>query len=253
MHLRLPSFLSRIIIKIFAKAYRINLAEAEFHIEKYPSLGEFFVRKLKTGLRPIGQTWALHPADSLITQAGKISAGQLIQAKNKTYSLQSFTQDKQALARYNNGAFLTYYLCPLDYHRVHSPVDGEIKRVLHIPGSLWPVNSWSTENIHELFSVNERVLVEIETARGLVGVMFVGATNVGKIILSFDAEIIGNQLLSSAVKEKTYSNLQLKKGDELGMFRMGSTIVMLYAENTIASEGFAKLLGQRVRVNSDFI
>lgn len=253
MHLHLPGFLNHIIITIFAKHFRINLDEAEYPIENYPSLGEFFVRRLKPGLRPLGSTWAVHPADSVITQAAPIKSGKLIQAKNKTYSIDNFTRDPEALAKYEKGSFLTYYLCPTDYHRVHSPVDGEIKRVVHIPGALWPVNSWSTENIHELFSINERVLVEIETNRGLVGVMFVGATNVGQIVLSFDSDIIGNQLLSDAIKIKEYKDLKIQKGDELGMFRMGSTIVMLYSEKTVPSENLDKFKGQQVKVNSDFI
>lgn len=253
VHWRLPSYLNRFVIAIFAWHYRINLNEAEFSTDQYASLGDFFVRKLKPGIRPIGSTWAVHPADALITQAALIQNGLLIQAKNKTYSVESFTRDTKALEKYGGGSFLTYYLCPTDYHRVHSPVDGKIIRVAHIPGALWPVNSWSTENIHELFSVNERVLVEIETDRGLVGVMFVGATNVGQIMLSFDLEMRGNQLLSSAVKEKKYENLTIKKGDELGMFRMGSTIVMLYSENTITSKDLTQFINKQVKVNSDFI
>jgi phosphatidylserine decarboxylase len=251
VHIPLPRFLSRFIIANFAKAYRINLEEAEHGID-YPSLGEFFIRKLKPGRRPIGETWALHPADSVITQAAQMTEGNLIQAKNKTYSLTSFTQDSQALEKYKNGYFLTYYLCPTDYHRVHSPVSGQIKRVVHIPGALWPVNSWSTENIHELFSINERVLVEIETDRGLVGVMFVGATNVGQICLSFDPEIRGNQLMSNAVFEKKYDNLNITKGDELGMFRMGSTIVMLYAPNILQNFAPERFRGLKARVNAEF-
>lgn len=260
-HIRWPSFLNRFIISNFAKAYHINLDEAELPIEAYPSLGDFFVRKLKPGCRPLGSTWALHPADSVITQAAKIADGKLIQAKQKTYTLESFLKDARAFEKYNEGLFLTYYLCPTDYHRVHSPVSGMIKRVVHIPGALWPVNQWSTENIRELFSINERVLVEIETERGLVGVMFVGATNVGQIVLSFDSEIRGNQLLSTAVYEKnyekSYENLQIKKGDELGMFRMGSTVVMLYSKSIISGENSVNLIqnlqNQRVQVNSNFI
>ncbi len=251
VHIRLPAFLNKLIIANFAKAYKINLDEAEFEIGKYPSLGEFFVRKLKPGLRPLGETWVLHPADAMITQAGKISSGQLIQAKNKTYSVETFTKDNEALKKFNNGHFLTYYLCPTDYHRVHSPVTGEIKKVIYIPGNLWPVNAWSTENIHEIFSVNERVYVEIQTDRGLVGLVFVGATNVGKIILSFDSEIVGNQLLSEAIKEKHYSHTFIKKGDEIGMFRMGSTVVMLYSESTVKSID-STLIGKNVKVNSSF-
>lgn len=252
VHIRLPGFINRLIIANFAKAYKINLDEAEFPIEKYPSLGEFFVRKLKAGTRPLGKTWALHPADAVITQASQIKDGKLIQAKNRTYSVASFTQDKDALAKFNNGLFLTYYLCPTDYHRVHSPVTGEVRKVIHIPGNLWPVNPWSTENIHEIFSVNERVVVEIETDRGPVALVFVGATNVGKIVLSFDSEIIGNQLMSSAIREKTYSNTFINKGDEIGMFRMGSTVVMLYSEITLTAKDVSGFIGQPVKVNSDF-
>ncbi|OFZ29271.1 MAG: phosphatidylserine decarboxylase [Bdellovibrionales bacterium RIFCSPHIGHO2_01_FULL_40_29] len=252
VHVRLPRFLSTWIIKTFAKAYHIDLNEAELPVSEYPSLGEFFIRKLKPGLRPIGTTWALHPSDSVVTQAGRIQSGKLIQAKNKTYSVVEFTADQGALKKWDNGVFLTYYLCPTDYHRVHSPVTGVIKKVTHIPGALWPVNAWSTENIHELFSVNERVLVEIETDRGLVGVMFVAATNVGQIILSFDSTIVGNQLLSSAKKIKDY-NQTITKGDELGAFRMGSTIVMMYAPGVLTGEKVEALLGQAVQVNSNFI
>ena len=177
--------------------------------------------------------------------------GKLIQAKNKFYDVKDLTEDLKAMDKYNNGSFLTYYLCPTDYHRVHSPVTGYIKRVVHIPGALWPVNSWSTENIHELFSINERVLVEIETERGLVAVMFVGATNVGQICLSFDSKIRGNQLMSNAVHEKKYENLKVTKGDELGMFRMGSTVVMLYATDVLQNFTAERFHGLQVRVNAE--
>ncbi|MFZ3231198.1 MAG: archaetidylserine decarboxylase [Pseudobdellovibrio sp.] len=250
VHLKLPAFLNNVIIANFAKAYRIRLDEAEFTIDKYPSLGEFFIRRLKPGIRPIAVSWAVHPADSVITQFSIIQNGKLIQAKNKTYSVLEFTKDQNALAKWDQGIFVTYYLCPTDYHRVHSPVNGIIKKVRHIPGALWPVNNWSTENIQELFSVNERVLVEIETDRGLVGVMFVGATNVGQIILAFDSEIVGNQLLSSAIHEKLYS-LPIQRGEELGAFRMGSTIVMLYPKDALKDISVNKYLNQQVQVNAE--
>ncbi|MBC7465162.1 MAG: phosphatidylserine decarboxylase [Bdellovibrio sp.] len=248
VHIRLPSFINKFIIANFAKAYHIRLEDAEFPYDQYPSLGEFFIRHLKPGIRPVASAWAVHPADSVITQAAVITGGKLIQAKNKTYSLDQFTKDPNAMAKWDQGTFLTYYLCPTDYHRVHSPVTGTIKKVRHIPGALWPVNAWSTENIHEMFSINERVLVEIETDRGPVGVMFVGATNVGHIILAFDETIIGNQLLSSAILEKEYS-LPVKKGDELGAFRMGSTVVMLYPKGALDGVPVANYLNQQVQVS----
>ena len=250
VHLRLPKFLNTWIMSFFAKTYNINLQEAELPIESYPSLGEFFIRKLKPCVRPLGTTWALHPADAVITQAARIQSGKLIQAKDKTYSVTQFTADSSALKKWDNGIFLTYYLCPTDYHRVHSPVSGIIKKVVHIPGALWPVNAWSTENIQELFSINERVFVEIETDRGLVGVMFVAATNVGQIILSFDSEIVGNQFTKEKI-EKSYSH-KINKGDELGAFRMGSTVVMLYAQGVLPNENVDGYFGLQSRVNSSF-
>lgn len=254
MHLRLPKFINTWLISTFAKTYHIDLNEAEHAVEAYPSLGEFFIRKLKPGIRPIGSTWAVHPADSVITQASRIRDGKLIQAKDKTYSLAQFTAQANAAGnlKWQDGVFLTYYLCPTDYHRVHSPVTGVIKKVVHIPGALWPVNSWSTENVDELFSINERVLVEIETDRGLVGVMFVAATNVGQIILSFDSEIVGNQFKATQNVEKAYT-LNIAKGDELGAFRMGSTIVMLYAHGVLRDENVERFLGKPAKVNANFV
>ncbi len=254
VHLRLPKFINTWLISTFAKTYHIDLNEAEHAVEAYPSLGEFFIRKLKPGIRPIGSTWAVHPADSVITQASRIRDGKLIQAKDKTYSLAQFTAQANAAGnlKWQDGVFLTYYLCPTDYHRVHSPVTGVIKKVVHIPGALWPVNSWSTENVDELFSINERVLVEIETDRGLVGVMFVAATNVGQIILSFDSEIVGNQFKATQNVEKAYT-LNIAKGDELGAFRMGSTIVMLYAHGVLRDENVERFLGKPAKVNANFV
>ena len=254
VHLQFPRFIWTPIIRIFAKAYNINLEEAEKTVDQYPSLGEFFIRKLKSGRRPIGRTWALHPADSVITQAAIMTDGKLIQAKNKTYNVKDFAGFDKALDVYSDGQFLTYYLCPTDYHRVHSPVDGTIQRVIHIPGALWPVNNWSTSNIHELFSINERVYVEIKTDRGLVGVVFVAATNVGDIALSFDPEIRGNQFKVFKPLVKEYKNIEIQKGDELGMFRMGSTIVMLYQKGVLGLQNsqLEQFHTKAVKVNSDF-
>lgn len=249
-HLPLPRLIWTPIIKLFAQAYHINLEEAEKPIEEYTSLGDFFVRRLKPGVRPLGTTWNTHPADSVITQAAVIQGGRLIQAKNKTYHVNDLLADLQGLSKYEEGVFLTYYLCPTDYHRVHSPVTGVIQKITHIPGQLWPVNAWSTENIPELFSVNERVCVEIKTDRGLVNVVFVGATNVGQIQLFVDSEIHGNQLVLSKNLVKDSLNIPIEKGQELGQFRMGSTVVMLYQKGQV--QGVEALRGRAVRVNSSF-
>ena len=260
VHLPLPRFIWIPVIRIFSKIYNIKINEAEKPVSEYESLGDFFVRRLKSGIRPVGANWALHPADSVITQLARIENGNLIQAKNKFYKAVDFLQDSEALQKYGNGFFVTYYLCPTDYHRVHSPVDGVITKVTHVPGMLWPVNKWSTENIEEMFSINERVCVEIKTNRGFVNVVLVGATNVGYIELSFMPEIKGNQFSVFKPLIKPNLNISIKRGEELGMFRMGSTVVMLYQDGVIPSDTSAEELqklnqkyqDQPVHVNSNF-
>lgn len=254
IHWRGPSWWAKISIRSFAWFYNIDLAEAEKPYTEYPSIGEFFVRRLKAGIRPIGEAWAVHPADSRITQASAIVDGTLIQAKGHTYKLKDFTQDPDCDKKWAGGFFMTYYLCPTDYHRVHSPVDGNITDVRYMPGELWPVNEWSTTNVPNLFSVNERVLVEIETDLGPVGVVFVGATNVGHIVLSFDDSIRGNQKGPHIFKHKHYSpDIPVHKGSELGMFRMGSTVVMLYPPNFRQKFEGQLNLGPAVKVNAPLI
>jgi phosphatidylserine decarboxylase len=252
VHWKGPKWWAHLSVKAFASFYNINLDEAEKPYTEYPSIGEFFVRRLKMGVRPIAENaWAVHPADSRITQAYPIDDGTLIQAKGLTYKLSEFTQDPDCHKKWAGGFFLTYYLCPTDYHRVHSPVDGDITDVRYMPGHLWPVNEWSTKNIPDLFSINERVLVEIQTELGPVGVVFVGATNVGHICLSFDEKIKGNQKGPHIFTHKTYApQIPTYKGAELGMFRMGSTVVMLYPSEFRQKFEKNLNLGPSVRVNA---
>ncbi|MGZ3770139.1 MAG: archaetidylserine decarboxylase [Bdellovibrio sp.] len=254
MHWEGPSWWAHISIRAFAWFYNINLEEAEKNYLDYKSIGDFFVRRLKPEVRPVADVIAVHPADSRITQAYPIDGGSLVQAKGLSYSLAEFTSDPEWKNKWDGGFFITYYLCPTDYHRVHSPIDGDIKSIRYLPGELWPVNEWSTSNIPNLFSVNERILVEIDTHFGPVGVVFVGATNVGHIVLSFDTAVRGNPKGVQSNLYKVYDTpIPVKKGQELGMFRMGSTVVVLYPP--IFRQEFEKQLdlGPAVRVNSALI
>ncbi len=232
VHWRGPRIWVEFSIRIFAKIYSISLIEAEKPVSEYPSLGDFFVRRLKPGVRPLAQAAAaVHPADSQISQSGRIHNGRLIQAKAKDYFVQDLLANPEATKIYQNGFFITYYLCPTDYHRVHAPVSGLITKVTHVPGELWPVNKWSVENIYDLMSVNERIIVEIASDFGPSSVVFVGATNVGQIELSFDNSFHGNQLTLSKNRVVEYKTpIPIEKGQELGMFRMGSTVIMIYTE-----------------------
>jgi phosphatidylserine decarboxylase len=254
MHWQGPTWWARLSIKSFAGWYNIALDEAEKPYTEYPSIGDFFIRRLKSGIRPVGASWAVHPADSKITQAAPIDNGTLIQAKGHTYKLSDFTQDPDSAKKWAGGFFMTYYLCPTDYHRVHSPVDGAITDVRYMPGELWPVNDWSTTNVPNMFALNERILVEIQTDLGPVAAVFVGATNVGHICLSFDPTIQGNQTGPHIFKHKRYSpEIPVHKGSELGMFRMGSTVVMIYPPMFRQKFQNELNLGPSVKVNASLI
>lgn len=256
VHWKGPKFWAEWSVKIFANYYKINLNEAEHAIEKYPSIGAFFTRHLKAGLRPVAtDALVTHPADSKLTQWGALKHGHLIQAKGKLYSGLSFLANEELYEKLHHGLFMTYYLCPTDYHRVHSPLDGEILEVIHVPGDLWPVNEWSTENIHEVFNLNERIIVVIQTQWGPVALVFVGATNVGSIHLSFDKSFVGNDPTQLEIRHHKYENPKaIKKGDELGYFAMGSTVVMIYPEEfKNLYEGKLQGLGEQVFVNGTLV
>lgn len=230
VHLPLPLGLSTVVISVFSFFYNIKIHEAEKPISDYPSLGEFFIRKLKPGLRPVSSSaLVVHPADSEVVQFGSIDDHRLIQAKGKHYRVDQLTNDQESLEKFDQGYFVTYYLCPTDYHRVHSPVDGHITQMLYTEGDLWPVNKWSLNNIPNLYPKNERVYVEIATEFGPVGVVFVGATNVGSIEVGFDPSLKTNRNLGP-YRETYKPALDIEKGAELGLFRMGSTVVVLFSK-----------------------
>jgi phosphatidylserine decarboxylase len=208
-----PAPLNQWLLQYFVKTYRINMNEAELDLAQYKTLNDLFTRKLKAGVRPIAPSYCVAPADSRITSFGKIENGTLIQAKNITYSLAEFLGSPEKATRFEGGTFIVYYLCPTDYHRVHSPVEGVIKDIQKLGLDLWPVHDECVGEVKDLFITNERVVVSISTQLGPVETVFVGATNVGSI------EIFKPQ------------GLEIQKGEELGMFQFGSTVVMVYPKS----------------------
>ncbi len=238
---RFPRKIGTSMISAFAHYFEINVDEAEKELSQYQTINELFTRRLKLGARPIG-SGLVHPCDGTITEAGPTTSGKLLQAKGRDYSIGQLLRDESWAQELVGGVYLTYYLCPKDYHRVHSPLDGEVVSLTHIPGKLWPVNGWSTSNVLDLFAVNERLIFKLQHSRGNVAVVMVGATNVGRMTVAFDKSVVTNRgsdamrsLLPvphrspAVLKTRRYNPPhRVSRGDELGVFNMGSTVILLF-------------------------
>jgi phosphatidylserine decarboxylase len=232
-----PRPLRRAIIGGFAGAVGIDVGEAEHDVAHYRSINEFFVRRLRPGARswPHDPATAASPVDGVVGQHGPVTEGRLIQAKGRHYSAADLLRDPAEAVRYQGGAFLTIYLSPRHYHRIHAPVGGFIPYATHIPGVLLPVNAPAVQHVQDLFPRNERVLCTIDSPLGRVCVVAVGAYNVGRISTTFDADWAGpgrsvaNRSGSTSPRRRDYTPpLQVEQGDEIMAFHLGSTIVMLF-------------------------
>ena len=225
VHTRLPRPVARRLVRWFAKTYQIDVDAAAKPAHEYPSIGHFFIRDLREGLRPIESEF-VSPVDGTLRGFGIVSGGRLEQIKGKTYTVARFLGDDEHARRYESGAYFNLYLSPQDYHHVHSPVGGAIVRSVHIPGKLWPVNDWSLANIDELFSINERIVTYIESPLGLAAVVMIGATNVGKMSVVYDSFI--SNAAETRPATRTYDPpIAIRPGDRLGTFHMGSSVVVL--------------------------
>ena len=204
----------------------MNLNELEnFHPDHYSTFNTFFSRRLKPGVRPIANHGIVSPVDGKVMALGKIVDGQLIQAKGFYYSLTALLGDHTHQS-FQGGDFITLYLSPKDYHRVHSPVHGQLHRTTFIPGRLFSVNPRITRIIPQVFTRNERLVCYIDTTQGPVAVIFVGAMLVGSINTAWQGRVSGKK------KDEAVA-LSLKAGDELGHFEFGSTVILLFPPNTI--------------------
>lgn len=235
VHSRLPLGIHRRVRDWFIKTYRVEVSDAEKPVEAYETLGDFFIRRLKPGARPIHPGALVSPVDGTLTQMGRFqgSEARLTQIKGLDYSLEDLAGPGWDLGQYRQGGgYMTIYLAPYNYHRIHSPMPGRLTQVTYIPGALWPVNTWSVRNIPGLFVVNERIAVEIDSSDGKLLLVMVGATNVGRITLDFYAGMAGNQRPRS--KERLWrppQPLSIGKGEGLGCFELGSTVILILSKS----------------------
>lgn len=234
---KLPASAHRAAIRSFANRYRVDVAEAEKPLDEYRTFGEFFTRRLKPGTRPIapGDDVPVSPVDGTVSQAGVGEAGLLVQAKGRTYTLAALLDDEEEAKRFAGGIYLTLYLSPRDYHRIHAPLGGRILGWGHVPGQLWPVNRPSVAGVPDLFAVNERLITYLETPLGHVALVAVGATMVGRIRASYDD--IVTQIGRTGRRVRYDHPREVGKGDELGMFEMGSTVILLFEPHRVALDG----------------
>ncbi|MGK9172044.1 archaetidylserine decarboxylase [Yokenella regensburgei] len=233
------SWFKKIIIAWFVHRYNVDMSDALVEdIEEYESFNAFFTRTLKADARPIvnEECAILSPADGTVSQIGIIKQGRLFQAKGHDYSLTALLGgDENRALPFLAGAFATVYLSPGDYHRVHMPVTGILREMIFIPGKLFSVNDTSVRQVPNLFARNERVVCLFDTEHGPMIVVLVGAMIVGSIVTSWAGRInpAGRGVKSVSYKGLTNKMLRLERGEELGHFELGSTVIVLFSAGKI--------------------
>ena len=219
------------IIQRFINKYHVNMDEALIEDPRaYACFNDFFIRYLKPECRPLAQADIISPVDGCVSEMGAIREGQLIQAKGRNYSVEELLACDQAMARqFVEGQFATLYLSPKDYHRVHMPIEAELKSMTYTPGALFSVQPTTARVVPKLFARNERLAVFFETRVGPMAMVLVGATIVGAIGTSWHGDL--KRARKKVCFDYTQSSMHkmLAKGDEMGFFKLGSTVVLLFA------------------------
>jgi len=230
-------FIKSTFITKFAKKYGINMQEAkEEDLSKYKSFNDFFTRELKDGARPIadGEGTLVSPADGAVSQLGKIKLGSVFQAKGRDFSVTELLGgDSDRAATFLNGDFSTIYLSPKDYHRVHMPCAGKLLETIYVPGDLFSVNPATAQGVDGLFARNERLVCMFETEYGPMAMVLVGAMIVAGIETVWSGQVCPLPK-KAQVQDYTKSEIRLGKGEEMGRFKLGSTVVLCFPENAVS-------------------
>ncbi len=232
------------LIKAFIKQFDVDMSEAkESDPHYYKTFNEFFTRELKDGMRPICEdsTQLSMPVDGTISQLGKIEFDTIFQAKGHDYSLTTLLGGNPDIAApFQNGDFSTIYLSPKDYHRIHMPMDGVLTDMIYVPGELFSVNPLTTENVPGLFARNERVVCIFESSKGKFAIVLVGATIVASIETIWAGTVTppaGKNVQHWRYPVDSENTVSLKKGEEMGLFKLGSTIVACFEPDMVEFNG----------------
>ncbi|MBI2751281.1 MAG: phosphatidylserine decarboxylase [Burkholderiales bacterium] len=224
------------VIRWFVQRYQVNMAEAANpDIASYATFNDFFTRALKEGARPLAQADLLCPVDGAISQFGRIERDQIFQAKGHSYSTTALVGGDAALAaQFQDGHFATLYLSPKDYHRIHMPCEGVLRRMIYVPGDLFSVNPTTARGVPGLFARNERVVCVFDTAHGPFVQVLVGATIVGSMATVWHGQV--NPPRPGRLWERRYDDgaVRLQQGAEMARFLLGSTVVMLFPKGPLA-------------------
>lgn len=234
---RHPVWLKNFVIEQFVRHFEVDMAEAEQpDPTAYASFNDFFTRELQEGARPIADADLVCPADGAISQLGAIDEGRIFQAKGQHFSTRELLGgDEERAAQFTDGQFATIYLSPRDYHRVHMPLAGQLSATSYIPGDLFSVNAVTAENVERLFARNERLVCYFDTDLGPMAMVLVGAMVVAGI------ETVWSGQVAPATDDPTVVNYQhlpqsvsLAKGDEMGRFKLGSTVILLFPKDSMS-------------------
>jgi len=223
------------LIEWFVARYKVDMSEAaDPDINNYATFNDFFTRALKPGVRPLAAAEYICPVDGAISQFGQIDKDQLFQAKGHTYSTEALVGgDRYLSTMFNDGNFATIYLSPKDYHRIHMPCDGRLTRMIYVPGDLFSVNPVTARGVPGLFARNERVVCVFDGEHGAFVLILVGATIVGSMSTVWHGVV--NPPRTGTIRQWRYDDhgVVLKKGEEMGRFLLGSTVVMLFPKGTM--------------------
>ena len=226
------TYIKNRLIRYFLKKYQVNMNEALIEDPyQYACFNDFFIRRLKKESRPLANADLISPVDGCVSELGPIVSGQLIQAKGKNYSVSELlAADPVTVQQFEQGQFATLYLSPKDYHRVHMPIEGLLLSMTYVPGALFSVQPRTARAIPKLFARNERLVVHFATALGPMVIVMVGATIVGSIATTWHGEVKrSKEQITFDYTQNQVSRVVLDQGEEIGFFKLGSTVVLLFA------------------------